>query len=96
MIYGLTSRLIQKKYYIYMLRCADGSLYTGWTTDPEKRAAAHNAGKGAKYTRSRRPVELIYSEVFDDKISAQRREYAIKQLSRAEKEKLMAEIRPLS
>lgn len=84
---------MEKKYYIYILCCADGSLYTGWTTDPEKRVAAHNAGKGAKYTRSRRPVELIYSEVFDDKISAQRREYAIKQLSRAEKEKLMTEKR---
>ena len=80
---------MEKKYYIYMLRCADGSLYTGWTTDPEKRAAAHNAGKGAKYTRSRRPGELVYSETFDDKIAAQRREYAIKQLSRREKEKLI-------
>ena len=80
---------MEKKYYIYMLRCADGSLYTGWTTDPEKRVAAHNAGKGAKYTRSRRPVELVYSETFDDKIAAQRREYAIKQLSRREKEKLI-------
>ena len=89
LFFGEKERGMEKKYYIYMLRCADGSLYTGWTTDPEKRAAAHNAGKGAKYTRSRRPVELIYSEVFDDKISAQRREYAIKQLSRREKEKLI-------
>lgn len=87
---------MDRKHFIYILRCSDGSLYTGWTTDLEKRVAAHNAGKGAKYTRSRRPVELIYSEVFDDKISAQRREYAIKQLSRAEKEKLMTEIHPLS
>ncbi|MBP3729040.1 MAG: GIY-YIG nuclease family protein [Lachnospiraceae bacterium] len=80
---------MEKKHYIYILRCSDGSLYTGWTTDLQKRVAAHNAGKGAKYTRARRPVELIYSEVFDDKIAAQRREYAIKQLSRWEKEKLI-------
>ena len=89
LFFGEKERGMEKKYYIYMLRCADGSLYTGWTTDPEKRAAAHNAGKGAKYTRSRRPVELVYSEAFDDKIAAQRREYAIKQLSRREKEKLI-------
>lgn len=87
---------MDKKHFVYILRCSDGSLYTGWTTNLEKRVAAHNAGKGAKYTRSRRPVELVYSEVFDDKISAQRREYAIKQLRRAEKEKLITEKRSLS
>lgn len=80
----------EKKNYVYILRCADGSFYTGWTTDPERRAKVHNSGKGAKYTRSRRPVELIYYESFDDKIEAQRRECAIKKLTRAEKEALIA------
>ena len=77
------------KYYVYILRCADDTLYTGWTTDIEKRVATHNAGKGAKYTRARLPVELVYTEVFEDKIEAQKREYAIKQLSRVEKEALI-------
>ncbi len=80
---------MEKKHYVYILKCADGTLYTGWTTDPERRLKAHNSGKGAKYTRSRRPVELIYAEEFDDKVEAQRREYAIKQLTRAEKEELV-------
>lgn len=79
-----------KKHYVYILRCADGTFYTGWTTDPERRTKVHNSGKGAKYTRARRPVELIYYEEFDDKIEAQRREWAIKQLTRAEKEALIA------
>lgn len=79
-----------KKHYIYILRCADDSFYTGYTTDPERRTKVHNTGKGAKYTRSRRPVELIYTEEFDNKVDAQRREYAIKQLTRTEKEKLIA------
>ena len=78
-----------KKHYIYILRCADGTFYTGYSTDPERRARVHNSGKGAKYTRSRLPAKLIYTEEFDDKIEAMRREYAIKQLSRAEKEKLI-------
>ncbi len=72
------------------MRCSDGTFYTGWTTDPERRTKVHNSGKGAKYTRARRPVELIYYEEFDDKIEAQRREWAIKQLTRAEKEELIA------
>ena len=79
-----------KKHYVYILRCSDGTFYTGWTTDPERRMKVHNSGKGAKYTRARRPVELIYYEEFDDKIEAQRREWAIKQLTRAEKEELIA------
>lgn len=78
-----------KKHFVYILRCADGTFYTGYTTDPERRTRVHNTGKGAKYTRSRRPVELIYTEEFDDKVEAQRREYAIKQLTRAEKERLI-------
>lgn len=69
----------------YILRCCDGSLYTGWTNDITKRLAAHNAGKGAKYTKSRTPVELVYVEFFDVREAAMRREYAIKQLSRSQK-----------
>lgn len=75
--------------YVYILRCSDDTLYTGWTTDLRHRVATHNSGKGAKYTRSRRPVELVYYEEYDDKIEAQRRERAIKKLTRAEKEKLI-------
>ena len=74
-----------------MLRCADGSLYTGWTTDPERRLKAHNAGRGAKYTRSRRPVELAYLEQWDTPREAMRREWQLKQLSRAEKLALIEE-----
>lgn len=75
--------------YTYMVKCRDGSLYTGWTTDVERRIKEHNEGRGAKYTRSRRPVELVYYEAFETKAEAMRREYAIKQLSREEKEKLI-------
>lgn len=71
--------------YTYILQCADGTLYTGWTNDLGRRLAAHNAGKGGKYTRSRRPVSLIYYEAYDTKQEAMRREWAIKQLTRAEK-----------
>lgn len=80
---------MDKKHYVYILKCADGTYYTGYTTDPQRRTQVHNSGRGAKYTRARRPVELIYTEEFDDKTEAQRREYAIKQLTRAEKEKLI-------
>ena len=72
----------------YILRCSDDTLYTGWTNDMEKRLAAHNDGTGAKYTRGRRPVELVYYEEFATKQEAMRREVAIKKLSRAEKEAL--------
>ena len=75
--------------YTYMLRCADGSLYTGWTNDLEKRVATHNDGTGAKYTRGRRPVSLAYFEEFATKEEAMKREVAIKKLSKAEKEKLV-------
>lgn len=74
--------------YTYIVRCADGTLYTGWTNDLTKRLNAHNVGKGAKYTSSRRPVELVYAEEHPDKITAMQREYAIKQLTRKEKEQL--------
>lgn len=72
-------------YYVYLLRCADGTLYTGFTNNLARRLAAHNAGRGAKYTRGRRPVELVYWESFSNKSSALRREYAIKQLPRRQK-----------
>ena len=75
--------------YTYILKCKDETLYTGWTNDIEKRLEAHNAGKGAKYTRSRRPVELVYLEQFETKEEAMRREWGIKQLSRTEKWKLI-------
>ena len=75
--------------YTYILRCRDGTLYCGWTNDLEKRLAAHNAGLGAKYTKSRLPVELVYSETYGTKEEAMRREFRIKRLTRAEKLKLI-------
>lgn len=75
--------------YVYILRCNDDSLYTGWTNNLEKRLKTHLAGKGAKYTKARLPVELVYYEEFEDKIEAMKREYKIKQLSRKEKLKLL-------
>ena len=71
--------------YTYILACGDGSLYTGWTNDLAKRVAAHSAGKGAKYTRARLPVRLVYFEVFAEKRAAQSREWHIKRLTHAEK-----------
>lgn len=76
--------------YVYILECSDKTYYTGWTKDLEKRVNTHNNGKGAKYTRGRRPVKLIYFENFNDKIEAMKREYEIKQMSRKEKEKLIS------
>lgn len=81
---------MNQKTYTYIVQCRDGSLYTGWTNNLEKRIACHNAGKGGKYTASRIPVELVYYETFETKREAMRREYAIKQLSRKEKIKLIA------
>lgn len=75
--------------FTYILKCADGSFYTGWTTDLEKRVKAHNAGTGAKYTRARRPVELVYYEVFETRSEAMVREAQIKNLTREEKNKLI-------
>ena len=75
--------------YAYIVECADGTLYSGWTNDLEKRVAAHNAGQGAKYTRSRRPVTLRYYEEFEDKSEALRREAALKKLPRAKKQALI-------
>ena len=76
-------------HHVYVLQCADGSLYTGYTTDVERRVAEHDAGEGAKYTRGRTPVELVYTESFDSRSTAMSREYEIKQLSRRAKERLV-------
>lgn len=75
--------------YTYILECADGSLYTGWTNHLEERLKAHNAGTGAKYTKTRRPVKLVYFESFETKQEAMKREYQIKQLPRKAKLKLI-------
>lgn len=75
--------------YVYMLRCRDGSLYTGWTNDLEKRLKAHNSGTASKYTRTRLPAELIYFEEWESKEAAMSREWHIKQLTRDEKLKLI-------
>ena len=78
-------------HYVYIVRCADGSFYTGYALDPKKREQVHNSGKGAKYTRSRLPVKLIYTEQYETATEAHRREWQIKQLSRRQKEALIAE-----
>lgn len=78
-------RGMEKKNVVYMLCCGDGSLYTGWTNNIEKRLATHQAGKGGKYTRSRLPVQLVYLEECASKQEAMRREWQIKQLTREEK-----------
>ncbi len=74
-----------KRYYVYILRCGDGTLYTGYARDPERRTQTHNAGRGAKYTRARLPVKLLYTECFFSRSEAQQREAQIKQLSRTQK-----------
>ncbi len=78
-----------RRFYCYLLECGDGTYYTGWTTDPRRRAAEHNAGRGARYTRARRPVRLAYVEALPTRSAAQRREIALKKLSRAQKERLI-------
>ena len=78
--------------YTYIVKCGDGTYYTGWTNDIEKRMKAHNEGKGAKYTKTRRPVVLMYYESFQTKEEAMRREWEIKQLKRGEKEKLIGNL----
>lgn len=76
---------------VYVLECADGTFYTGYTTDPERRVREHDAGEGAKYTRGRTPVELRYVERFDSKSEAMSREYELKGLSRGAKERLVGD-----
>lgn len=75
--------------YTYIVECSDGSLYTGWTNNVEKRVEDHNNGKGAKYTKARRPVTLVYYETFHSKEEAMKREYAIKHMTREQKKKLI-------
>lgn len=75
--------------YVYILLCGDGSLYTGWTNNLEKRFKDHCSGKGAKYTRGRGPLKIIYFETFENKVDAMKREYAIKKLRREEKNNLI-------
>ena len=74
--------------YCYILECADGTYYTGWSTDPKRRMEQHNKGKGARYTKTRRPVKLVYVEPQTDKIAALKRERAIKALTRKKKMEL--------
>lgn len=71
--------------YVYIIKCKDNSLYTGWTNNLERRFKAHTEGKGAKYTRGRGPLELVYFEEFDNKVEAMKREYEIKKMSRENK-----------
>ena len=77
--------------YCYIVECADGTYYTGWAVDPEKRVAMHNKGRGARYTRTRCPVKLVYVEELPDRRSAMKREIAIKRLGRKGKGKLILE-----
>ncbi|MDZ5782447.1 GIY-YIG nuclease family protein [Marinococcus luteus] len=81
----------QNKHVVYILQCRDGSLYTGYTNNLQKRLEAHNAGRGAKYTKGRGPVRLVYHQRFPTKREAMREEYRIKQLSRSHKQRLMKE-----
>jgi len=76
-------------YFCYIVECADGTFYTGWTTDPQRRTRQHNLGRGAKYTRQHGPVQLVYVEAQPDRGQAMRRELAIKKLNRTQKQKLI-------
>lgn len=76
-------------FYVYIIRCADGSFYCGYTTDVEKRFEKHKSGKGAKYTRSHLPLEIVYIEEFESKSDALKRECEIKSMTRSQKEKLI-------
>jgi putative endonuclease len=80
--------MAESDHYVYILWCADDTLYTGYTTDVERRVAEHDSGEGAKYTRGRTPVELVHVESYGSRSAAMSREYEIKQLSRSEKESL--------
>jgi len=79
--------------YVYVLRCGDGSLYTGWTNDLKQRLAAHQSGKGAKYTRGRLPIEMVYFEEMPDKSAALKRENELKKLKKTEKELLIKNLK---
>jgi putative endonuclease len=82
-------------HFVYIVRCADGSFYTGYARDPKARLKMHNAGAGAKYTRGRRPVKLVYSEAYDSLSLALKREYELKQWPRAKKRQLTKKSRPI-
>ena len=79
-------------FYCYILECSDGTFYTGWTTDPSRREKQHNAGSGARYTRMRRPVRIVYVEEQVDKSAALKRELAIKKMSKEKKKQLMDQV----
>ena len=85
-----TTRYNWRVHFVYIVRCADGTLYTGYARDPRAREQAHNGGRGAKYTAGRRPVQLVYQEAFRSVGKALAREYAVKQLTRAQKDALIA------
>lgn len=86
---GETYNAPVSEYFCYIIECADGSYYTGWSTNPTRRLKEHNAGRGARYTRARRPLRLVYTELQPDRSAAQRRELRIKRLSHARKEALI-------
>lgn len=80
---------MEEKHYAYMLRCVDNTIYSGYTNNLQRRVEVHNSGKGAKYTKNRRPVKLVYFETFGTKSEAMRREYEFKHLTKSEKELLI-------
>ncbi|MFQ5407790.1 MAG: GIY-YIG nuclease family protein [Anaerolineales bacterium] len=80
---------MEASHFVYIVECADGTLYTGWTLDVERRIAQHNSGRGARYTRTRRPVALVYLEGLGNRADAMRREAQIKRLNRASKARLI-------
>jgi putative endonuclease len=80
-------------FYCYILECADGTYYTGWTTDPQRREKQHNAGRGARYTRTHSPVRLVYIEPQENRVAAMKRELAIKRLSHPQKKALIEKSR---
>lgn len=87
--------MLEDMAFVYIVECADGTYYTGWTTDIRHRVDTHNAGKGARYTRSRRPVKLVHLEHFSSRQEAMRREWEIKQLTRKQKEELIRDHTPV-
>ena len=88
-MFGVTKKSM-KTWYLYVLRCSDDTLYTGVTTDPQRRLIEHNTSKrGAKYTSARRPTQMIYCEEHEDRSSAQKAEYKFKKLTREQKEKII-------
>ena len=85
----LENKIGNNSCFCYILECSDGTFYTGWTTDPQRRLETHNKGRGARYTRTRRPVKLVYLEPQADRISALKRELAIKTMTRKQKQKMI-------